>query len=53
MKNVSELIAHAKANPSKLNFGSSGNGSAHHLAGELLNEMAGIDMQHVPYKGVA
>ena len=50
-KTLPELIAYAKANPKKLSFGSSGNGSAHHLAGELLNEMAGIDMVHVPYKG--
>ncbi len=50
-KSVPELIAHAKANPRKLSYGSSGQGSAHHLAGELLNELAGIDMVHVPYKG--
>ncbi len=51
VKTVTELIAYAKANPKKLSFGSSGPGSAHHLAGELLNEKAGIDMVHVPYKG--
>jgi len=51
VKTVSELIAYAKANPKKLSFGSSGNGSAHHLAGELLIEKTGIDMVHVPYKG--
>ena len=51
VKTVAELIAFAKANPKKLSFGSSGPGSAHHLAGELLNEKAGIDMVHVPYKG--
>ncbi|MBB6564127.1 tripartite-type tricarboxylate transporter receptor subunit TctC [Acidovorax soli] len=51
VKSVAELIAHAKAHPGKLSFGSSGPGSAHHLAGELLNERAGIDMVHVPYKG--
>ena len=51
VKTVAELIAYAKANPKKLSFGSSGAGSAHHLAGELLNEKAGIDMTHVPYKG--
>lgn len=51
VKTVAELIAYAKANPKKLSFGSSGPGSAHHLAGELLNEKAGIDMTHVPYKG--
>lgn len=50
-RTLSELIDHAKAKPKKLSFGSSGTGSAHHLAGELLTEMAGIDMVHVPYKG--
>ena len=48
---VAELIQYAKANPKKLSFGSSGPGTAHHLAGELLNERAGLDMVHVPYKG--
>jgi tripartite-type tricarboxylate transporter receptor subunit TctC len=52
-KNVKELIAHAKANPGKLNYGSSGPGSIAHLSTELLNSMAGIRMTHVPYKGVA
>jgi tripartite-type tricarboxylate transporter receptor subunit TctC len=47
--NVRELIALAKTQP--LNFGSNGVGSAAHLAGELLNEMAGLQMQHVPYNG--
>jgi tripartite-type tricarboxylate transporter receptor subunit TctC len=51
VKTVPELIAYTKANPKKLSFGSSGPGSAHHLAGELLNEKAGLDMVHVPYKG--
>ncbi len=51
VKTVAELIRYAKENPKKLSFGSSGQGSAHHLAGELLNEKAGIDMLHVPYKG--
>ena len=46
-----ELIAYAKANPGKLNFGSSGAGSAPHLAAELFSSMAGIRMVHVPYKG--
>lgn len=49
--NVGELIALAKAEPGKLNFGSSGNGSTNHLAGELLKTMAGIDIVHVPYTG--
>ncbi len=48
---LQELIAYAKANPGKLNFGSSGAGSAPHLAAELFNSMAGIRMVHVPYKG--
>ena len=46
-----ELIAYAKANPGKLNFGSSGAGSAPHLAAELFASMAGVKMVHVPYKG--
>ena len=52
-KTVKELIAYAKANPGKLNFGSSGNGSSIHLSGELFKSMAKVDMQHVPYKGSA
>ena len=53
VKNVSELVALAKAKPGVLNFGSSGNGSTNHLAGEMLKSMAGIDIVHVPYKGAA
>jgi len=52
-KNLQELIAYAKANPGKLNFGSSGAGSAPHLAAELLASMAGLKMTHIPYKGAA
>lgn len=52
-KNVAELIAYAKANPGKLTFGSAGSGTSQHLAGELFKTMAGVDMQHVPYKGGA
>jgi tripartite-type tricarboxylate transporter receptor subunit TctC len=52
-KNVTELIAHARRNPGKLNFGSGSTGSAGHLAGELMKSMAAIDMTHVPYKGAA
>ena len=52
-KDVKELIAHAKANPGKLNFGSSGIGAAAHLTTELLKQTAGIDMVHVPFKGTA
>ncbi|OGA73255.1 MAG: hypothetical protein A3G27_19320 [Betaproteobacteria bacterium RIFCSPLOWO2_12_FULL_66_14] len=48
---AAELIEYAKKNPGKLSFGSSGLGSPHHLAGELLNQTAGIKMEHVPYKG--
>ena len=53
VKSVKDLIAYAKANPSKLNYGSSGVGFADHLAGELFNKLAGVRMQHVPYKGGA
>ena len=48
---VAELIAYAKNNPGQLSFGSSGVGSPHHVAGELINARAGITMTHVPYKG--
>jgi tripartite-type tricarboxylate transporter receptor subunit TctC len=48
---VRELIAAAKAEPGKIDFASSGNGSAQHLVGALFNAMAGIDLNHVPYKG--
>jgi len=50
-KSVKELITYSKANPGKLNFGSSGNGTSVHLSGELFKSLTGIDMQHVPYKG--
>ncbi len=50
---LAELIAYAKANPGKVNFGSAGSGSITHLAGELLKAEAKIDMVHVPYKGAA
>ena len=52
-KNFRELVAYAKANPGKLNFASPGEGSGAHLAGELLNQEAGIRTVHVPYKGIA
>jgi len=48
---VRELIAVAKAQPGKIDFASSGNGSAQHLVGALFNSMAGIELNHVPYKG--
>ena len=50
-KNVTELIALLKANPNKYTFASSGNGTSQHLSGELFKAMAGVDMQHIPYKG--
>jgi tripartite-type tricarboxylate transporter receptor subunit TctC len=50
---VKDLIAAAKAHPDKFNYVSSGNGTAQHLAGELFNQMAGITINHVPYKGGA
>ncbi len=50
-KTVPELIAYAKANPGKVNMASAGTGSAPHMAGELFNFMAGVNMVHVPYRG--
>src|SRR4029077_16532492 len=52
-KNVQELVAMAKAEPGKLSYGSSGNGTAQHLAAELFKMRTGTDIQHVPYKGGA
>ena len=46
-----DFIAYAKANPGKVNYASAGNGTPHHIAGEMFKQMAGIDMVHVPYKG--
>ncbi|MBH1964565.1 MAG: tripartite tricarboxylate transporter substrate binding protein [Comamonadaceae bacterium] len=51
VNSVQELIAQAKANPTKFNFGSSGNGGTTHLAGEMFNVMAGTKITHVPYQG--
>lgn len=51
VKSVQELVEYGKKNPGKLNFGSSGNASAQQLAGESFKMAAGIEMQHVPYKG--
>lgn len=48
---VKELVALAKAKPGKLNFASLGNGSTHHLLGEMLKKSAGIEIVHIPYKG--
>jgi len=53
VNSVQELIAYAKANPGKLNFASSGNGTSIHLSGELFKVMADVQMTHVPYKGSA
>src|SRR5262245_9612055 len=50
-RTVPEFIAHAKANPGKLNMASAGNGTTPHLAGELFKMMTGVDMVHVPYRG--
>lgn len=52
-KNVKELIAYARANPGKLNYASSGNGSSIHLSGELFKDMVKVEMEHVPYRGSA
>ena len=52
-KTVPEFIAYAKANPGKVNYASAGTGTSLHVAGELFNMMAGIDMVHVPYRGTA
>ena len=48
---LSDLVAHAKQNPGKLNYGSGGNGSAGHLAGEMFKSQAGLFMVHIPYAG--
>ena len=53
VSSVADLVAHAKANPGKLNFGSGSTGSAGHLAGELFKSLAGVEMTHIPYKGAA
>jgi tripartite-type tricarboxylate transporter receptor subunit TctC len=51
VNSVQELIAYAKKNPGKLNYASAGSGTGGHVAGELFKTMAGLDVQHVPYKG--
>ena len=50
-RTLGELVAYAKANPGKLNYASAGNGSMQHLGTELLKQRAGIELEHVPYKG--
>ena len=52
-KSVKDIIAAANANPGKLTYGSSGNGAINHLAGQLFADMAGVQLQHIPYKGGA
>jgi len=52
-KTMGEFLDHARRNPGKLTFASAGNGSASHLAGETLNDLAHVDLVHVPYKGGA
>ncbi len=52
-KTIKDMIALAKAKPKQYNFGSPGSGTPHHLAGELLNATAGIELTHIPYKGAA
>ena len=51
--NIKELVAYAKANPEKMNFGSSGNGTISHLTGEMFNTLNGTQITHIPYKGSA
>lgn len=51
VRNVADVIANAKAAPGKLSYASAGNGTSIHLAGEVFNAIAGVDMQHIPYKG--
>ncbi|MEQ1518924.1 MAG: tripartite tricarboxylate transporter substrate binding protein [Usitatibacteraceae bacterium] len=51
--NIKEFVAYAKANPGKLNFGSSGNGTISHLTGEMFNTLNGTQITHIPYKGSA
>jgi tripartite-type tricarboxylate transporter receptor subunit TctC len=53
VNSVPELIAHARANPGKINMGSAGIGSSQHVYGELFKMMTGVDMLHVPYRGAA
>jgi len=48
---VAELVAYARAHPGRLSYASSSNGGAPHLAGELFKQLAGVEMQHVPYRG--
>ena len=51
INSIADLVAYAKANPTKINFGSAGNGASNHLSGELLKKLTGAPMEHVAYKG--
>jgi tripartite-type tricarboxylate transporter receptor subunit TctC len=51
VKTLQELISYAKANPGKLNYASSGNGSLQHVTGEMIKQLTGVEITHVPYKG--
>ena len=53
VRTVPELVAHAKANPDTISFGSAGAGTTQHLSGEIVKMMTGVRMQHVPYRGAA
>jgi len=53
VNNLKELIAHAKANPGQLNYGSVGIGSSQHLGGEYFQQVAGVKITHVPYRNIA
>lgn len=52
-RTIEEFVALAKAQPGKLNYGTAGAGTAHHLIGEMFKLQAGVDLQHIPYKGSA
>jgi tripartite-type tricarboxylate transporter receptor subunit TctC len=52
-KDLAEFVAYARQNPGRLNYGSPGQGSVHHLVNEMIKQATGIDMVHVPYKGGA
>jgi len=51
-KTLDDMVKFAKANPGKINYGSAGSGASHHIGAEMFKKMAGIDMTHVPYKGI-
>ena len=53
VKSIAELLAYAKANPGRLSYGTSGIGNPQHLAGELLEQLSGTPLTHIPYKGAS